>query len=123
MAVIHNQQEKIQKLVEVTIAKDASLSGVIDCRGFRVAKIYMPSAWTAADLTFQESADGTTFGELTDDAGIAVSVEASASAVIVPMINALAFNDVCYLKIRSGTSSTAVTQGAERVVKVLLSSL
>ena len=123
MAVIHNQQEKIQKLVEVTIAKDASLSGVIDCRGFRVAKIYMPSAWTTADLTFQESAAGTTFGELADDGGITVTAEASDSAVIVPMINALAFNDVCYLKIRSGTSSTAVTQGAERVVKVLLSSL
>jgi hypothetical protein len=122
MGVIHNQQEKIQKLVDFTIAKDGSLSTAIDCRGFRVAKIFI-YGWTAADLTFAESADSTVYGPLKDDAGIDVSVEISANDVVAITINALAFADVCYLKIRSGTVSIPVTQAAERTGKVLLSSL
>jgi len=47
------------------------LSNVIDGRGYRLIKIFMPNEWTTADLTFQEAAfpEGP-FHDLYDDTSV-----------------------------------------------------
>ena len=64
----------------VTIAATASLSDAARLpNGHEVVGITMPAAWTAANLTFQASPDGSTFYNLYDDEGNEVTVTAAAS--------------------------------------------
>jgi hypothetical protein len=101
-----------------TIAASASLSGaVLLPPGYRVAAIVMPSAWTAADLTFQLSHDGTTYTNAYEDDGTEVTVTAAASRYILIPSETLA--PAIRLKIRSGTSDTPVTQAAARELTVV----
>lgn len=46
----------------VTIAAGAQLSTNADLPGFRMAGLKVPTGWTAADITFQVSDDGITYG-------------------------------------------------------------
>jgi hypothetical protein len=110
----------------VTIASGASLSGAAHIgfalsgggsRGTLVG-IQMPSAWTAASLTFQASNDGTTFTNLYDAAGNEVSVTTDASRWIA--LDPADFAGITHLKVRSGTSGTAVNQGADRVLTLIV---
>lgn len=98
----------------ITIANGASLSSAIDLQGTSVVAIQMPSAWTAANLTFQGSNDDSTFDNLYDSSGTEVQVTAAASRYIA--ITPTNFQGVRYLKIRSGTSGSAVNQAADRVL-------
>jgi hypothetical protein len=96
------------------IANAASLSGVIDLGDQRLHRIHLPSAWTAAAITFQTSSDGVAFADLYDKDGeitLPSSVVAASRSVVVPQE---AFYGIRYLKIRSGTGASAVTQGADR---------
>jgi hypothetical protein len=78
------------------------LSNEIDGKGYRLAKIFMPNEWTAADITFVESQrPGGPFNDLYDDAsgsdteisvdvsvlaGTAIPIDASAPAsTVVPV--------------------------------------
>jgi hypothetical protein len=102
----------------VNIANAASLSGVVDMGTARLARISLPAAWTAADLTLQSSTDGVTFKDLYDKDGIEYTIKAAASrAVLVPLGDMLSLR---YLKIRSGTSATPVNQGASRDLIITL---
>ena len=118
---------------EAKIGAGSSLSNVIDGKGYRLTKIFMPAAWTDAVLTFQEapSPDGT-FQNLYDDtttsveesipisAGpIEVSIPVSAGKNTVILENKDRFAGMAYFKIRSGTSSLAVTQAADRTIGLL----
>jgi hypothetical protein len=97
-----------------TIANGESLSGAVDLNNARLASIQMPAAWTAANLTFQASADGVTYADLYDNEAVEYTVQAAASRVlIVPLVD---FLGIRYLKVRSGTSAAAVAQGAERML-------
>jgi hypothetical protein len=78
----------------------------------------MPAAWTAASLTFQGSADGTTYGDLYD-AGTEMSTAAGASRVI--HLDWTKFVGLRFLKIRSGTTGVPVNQGGDRVLTLVLS--
>lgn len=100
------------------IASGASLSGVIDIDGGLAYSLHMPSAWTTANLTFQASYDGTTFNNVYDDAGNEVTVTAAASRAITILSNYL--TPFKYIKIRSGTSGSAVNQAADRAIIVEL---
>lgn len=105
--------------VSVTIANGASLSGAIDCSEGRPARIVIPSAWTTANLTFQTSYDGTTYNDLYDAFGTeyTVTVGGASRGIILPLAD---FIGVRYLKVRSGTTGTPVTQGADRTLKLVL---
>ena len=118
---------------EAKIGAGSSLSNVIDGKGYRLTRIFMPAAWDAASLTFQEapSPDGT-FQNLYDDtttsvegsipisAGpIEVSIPVSAGKNTVILENKDRFAGMAYFKIRSGTSSLAVTQAADRTIGLL----
>lgn len=104
----------------VTIASGQSLSDAIDLSDYSVVGVLMPTAWTAANLTFQGSVDGSTFGNLIEKAGIELEVVAAISYLIP--LSSSAFEPCRYLKIRSGTSSAAVNQAASRTIQLILES-
>lgn len=101
-----------------TIANGASLSGAIDLGTNRLFAIVMSTSWTTANLTFQVSSDGSNFYDLYDDAGTEVTFTAAASRVI-QNTNPGRWLGFRYLKIRSGTSGTAVNQGGARTLTVM----
>jgi len=99
-----------------TIAKDASLSAGVYVGGARYFGIVMPAAWTEAAITFQVSPDGTTYQDLLNDGGTEVSVTAAAADNIGIATAATALAPWAWVKIRSGTSASAVTQAAARTL-------
>ncbi|MGH9266724.1 MAG: hypothetical protein ACRD0D_00950 [Acidimicrobiales bacterium] len=99
------------------IASGASLSSAVSLVGFHLAGIAMPSAWTAASLTFQGSADGATFANLHDGAG-EVTIAAAADRHIVFDHNL--FRGMAAVKIRSGPAAIPVAQAAERALVAVL---
>lgn len=107
----------------VTIANGESLSGSIDLRGYTVTRIILPATWTTADLTFQESLDNSTFYNVSPaDSDTEYTVEAAASACkIIPPSNVL--GALGYLKVRSGTSGSAVNQGGARTITLCFRSV
>jgi hypothetical protein len=105
----------------VNIANAGSLSPEVDTTGRSLAAIIMPSAWTAAVLTFQGSnASGGTFADVYDDQGNEVTVQAAASRAIGLDAVSLALAPYRYLKVRSGTGASPVAQGASRDMQVIL---
>jgi len=101
----------------VTIANGASLSDAVDLGGRKLVAIDMPASWTAASLTFQASVDGTTFDDLYDGA--------TERSLTVAASRYLAFNiadwvSVRFLKVRSGTAASAVNQGGDRVITLVV---
>tara|TARA_X000001382_G_scaffold97453_1_gene71815 strand:- start:99 stop:452 length:354 start_codon:yes stop_codon:yes gene_type:complete len=101
----------------VTIANGASLSGSVDLGGRKLCAIIMPAAWTSAAITFQASMDGSTFYDVYD-AAVERNVSVGAS-----YYSALAIADyigIRHLKLRSGTSGSAVNQSADRVITLVL---
>lgn len=105
------------ELGEVTIAATASLSGTIHIgRLSGGVALLMPAAWTEAVLTFQGSVDGETFGNVFDQEG-EVEYQAAANAFIE--LDPAQFKCCRYLRVRSGTAGSAVTQDAARAIKVV----
>ena len=102
--------------ITFTIANAASLSDGQALGGRTPSIIMMPSAWTAAALTFQGSHDGTTYYDLYDEEGTELTVPASSSRRIV--LSSTFLTDHKYLKVRSGTAGTPVLQGAERIIYI-----
>ncbi len=86
--------------------------------GMRLGGLIMPAAWTAANLTFQVSADGIAFADLHDkyDNEIVVTVTAN-NAYLFDLADWITFP---WLKIRSGTSAVPVNQTASRGLTLLL---
>lgn len=105
-----------------TIAAGAALSGAVNLGEKQLLGIYMPGAWTAADITLQSSPDGgTTFYELnaTDgaaaDAVAAFQVHAPAASQFVA-IDPTKLRGVNCIKLRSGTAGSPVNQVAQAVL-------
>lgn len=103
--------------LDVTIANGASLSGSTNLAGHILCGFYMPSAWTAASITLQASYDGTNFSDVYYD-GSEVSITASASQYI--SLDPQRYFGIQQIRVRSGTSSSAVNQAAERVIKLMV---
>lgn len=98
--------------ITATIANGESLSAGIDTNGLTVFAVQMPAAWTAASLTFEVSIDGETWGALYDSDGVEVAVPVSAGGVY--SLSPSTFAGYARVKVRSGTASAAVNQGAAR---------
>jgi len=107
--------------VPATIATEESLSAEIDLGAGRVlCGIDMPADWTAANLTFQASYNsGGTFDNLYDQYGTEKTVTAAEDRFI-PLDDPAFWMGVRYLKVRSGTAASAVAQGAERVIQLIV---
>lgn len=100
-----------------TIAINESLSGAVDLEGVMVVGIVMPAGWTAADLTFQFSADGTTYGNVYNEAGAEFTIDAAVDRFI--QVQPEHFWGARYLKVRSGTAGSAVAQDAARTITLV----
>lgn len=108
-------------LLAVTIAATESLSAEIDLRGYEVVAIHMPAAWTAANLTFQAATQpGGTYADVHDDEGAEITVTAAAGHVVTIGIDLKKMRGLNFIRVRSGTSGTAVAQAAERTIYLAL---
>ena len=111
-----------------TIASGQSLSASVSLGEKTLVGIVMPAGWDAADLTFQASADGSTFGELNTsdqaaaDAVAAVQVHSPAAGQFIGLDPAR-LKGVAIVKLRSGTSGTPVNQTATRALTLVVRGL
>lgn len=103
----------------VTIANGASLSDALNIASRNFFGIIMPATWTTAVMTFQGSYDGTTYYNLYDDAGDEVTFTVDASRYVI-ITSPAKFLGLKKLKIRSGTSGSAVNQGGARTIGVIV---
>jgi hypothetical protein len=108
----------------VTIAQSASLSDQVNVEGTPVVGIHMPAAWTTAGLTFQASPTiAGTFMNVYDSSGNELQVSAAASRSVGLVTSASdALSAFPHVKVRSGTSGSAVTQAAARTITFILRS-
>lgn len=107
------------KYQTVAIASGASLSAAVDIKGLSVAAALIPAAWTAANLTFQASMDGTTYGDVYKlDGTEYTATVGSAADFILFMPSDFWFAE--FIKIRSGTTGTPVNQAAARAITLIL---
>lgn len=101
-----------------TIANGASLSDAVDVAGGEVIGIYLPTI-TSAAITFQASHDGTTFGDLYTSGGSEQTLGAASTGARFLLMPA-GISGIASLKVRSGTTGSAVNQGAERLIKLVI---
>jgi len=97
------------------IASGSSLSAAIPLDRRPVLRILIPSGWTTASITFLGSYNGADYFDITDEAGDEVELAAAASKML-QIANPDNWGGIPYLKIRSGTSGTPVTQAADRTI-------
>jgi hypothetical protein len=102
-----------------SIASGASTSGQYDLGAGRVLiGLVIPSSWTSAKVTFLASADGVTFGSVQTVAGeVATATLAGGESVA---LDPATFKGIRFIQLRSGTSGSAVNQGADRIVTLVL---
>ena len=119
---MRNTVVNVLDAVPVTIASGQSLSGPINLGGLRLFGIVMPATWTAANLTFQMSADnGVTWNNLYDSSGAEIVVTAGTSRCIV--FDPTNYSALQWIQVRSGTSATPVAQGANATMTLVLRSV
>ena len=121
-----------------TIASGQSLSGAVDLFAARtreeydptLAAIQMPAAWTSAKITFQVSNDGETYGNLYKKDGstehevdVSGYTAASSGVVRTVQLEPQLFFGFRYMKIRSGTAASPVSQAAERSLSLFVRDL
>ena len=107
--------------ITATIAISTSVSNEIDLSNHRMMTIFMPAPWDAANLTFQvATAPGGTYQDLYDDGGTEVNVVAAASRAIGVDLHAGPLASARFIKIRSGTTATPVTQTAARSIVLVI---
>jgi hypothetical protein len=108
----------------VTIALNGTVSTEVNTGGLPLQGIIMPSLWNTAVLTFQASnTSGGTFGDIYDGAGTEINVATAASRAIgLTTSDKNALESFQYIKLRSGTTATPVTQTASRTIIVVLHS-
>ncbi len=94
------------------------LTEIIDLAGGTPVAVQMPAAWTAANLTFLAGRAEADMDNLYDSAGTEVNVTAAASRYIV--LDPQTFHSMRFLRIRSGTAGTPVTQAAARTLYLVV---
>lgn len=102
-------------------AVSPAVSGGVAMGADTLVGIWMPATWVAAALTFQVSPDGgTTWVELFNDGGTAVSITAAASQYISLVTNSnYTWRGINMLKVRSGTSGSPVAQTGGATVTLI----
>jgi len=114
-----------------TIANGAAVSDAISLiNGERITGVIVPSAWTAADIGFSVSVDGTTFYEVADvtrttagtsEARIINVVTNAAAFYAVPAVMDLEFGGFVKLTSVNTANNADVNQGAARSLIVTIS--
>lgn len=110
------------KYVTVTIANGASLSGEADLSDARLVGIILPSNISSATaLTFQAGAVSGSLSDMYTSTGSELSYTVAASRYIV--VDPADFVGAAYLKVRTGTSGSPTTQGADRTITLICNEL
>jgi hypothetical protein len=109
------QKSQYPRTVNFTIAAGGSLSAGVDLKGCTLARMELPTM-TSAAVTFQVSEDGGTYKELFDFFGAAVAYPAGTGGVVV-VLSPQDWYGLKYMKVRSGTSASAVTQAGGATIK------
>lgn len=110
------------QILPVTIANGTSQASMVNLHGRRLAAIYMPSAWTAAAITFLAATtpDATALS-VVDDGGTEISLTVAVDQfVVLTGTDAEALKACQNLVVRSGTNATPVNQGADRTLYLVL---
>lgn len=105
------------KTKTVVIANGAALSSAADLEGGSLVGIYLPTL-TSAAISFQVSADGTTYGDFYNSGGTEVTLGAASTGA--RFCQPPAGIEGGFVKVRSGTTGATVNQGAERTITLLI---
>lgn len=97
----------------VTIASGQTVSGAVSLGGASLVGIITPAALTGTTLTFQASADGTTYVPVYTTAGVAASVTVAASRYTA--VPPTTIPGAPYLKVVSGSA-----EGADRTITLVV---
>ena len=98
----------------LTINNGASVSNTLDLTETNLLGFITPAAWTTAALTLEVSPDGVTFYPAYDYTGSQTgyfSAPAVSAGYAVDLSSLMPWR---YVRLRSGTSATPVTQAAAR---------
>ena len=117
---LHNERAYNEpQVIEAEIAASGSLSPAVRLPpACYLSAIIMPAAWTAANLTFQGSHEGSTYNDIYDEYGSELVVNAAAATHIV--LQPAIWSGTRFLKIRSGTTGTPVNQAAARTIQLIV---
>ena len=96
----------------ITIASGATASSAINLRGYAQAGYLIPSAFSGATVTFQVSAENTTYQVLHDSTNTVITQTVTASKAYALPISCFAFG---YVKLISASA-----EGADRTIIVSL---
>ena len=103
--------------VDISTAADG-LSDVVSLKGHMLAAVQASTAWTAANLTFLGCLDSTAYHDVYTSTGGELTLTATTSGRMITLSadeqDRLRVFDK--LKIRSGTTTLAVAQGAVRTL-------
>ncbi len=104
----------------VSIANGESVSAAVDLEERSLLALIMPAAWTAAALTVEVSHDGTTWiGIVYDSLGVQANVIASPAVSTAYTLDALGLLPYRYMRLRSGTTASAVNQLGARSITAI----
>lgn len=108
--------------VDATIANGAALSGAVELTEGQLVGMLMPSAWTAAAVSFDVSQDGATYAPLYNGNGEVriASTYISTSERRFFALDPVDFLGWKFVKVRSGLNGAAVAQGAGRTVTLVM---
>lgn len=112
------------EVLSVTIPSGQAQSNAIDLIGNVLVALAMPAAWTAAALSFlgAPTFDGT-YLPVYDDAGTEVIVAQASVVAGRVIVNSTVLEKLAslrFIKLRSGGVGAEVTQGADRVLTLLV---
>lgn len=102
---------------DVTISQSQVLSDAVDISGASLVGVKTPATWTTANLTLQASTDNTSFLDMYDGDGNEVTVTAGADRYI--NLNPADFASLRFIKLRSGTSGSTVSQTGNRTLTLI----
>lgn len=98
----------------ITVASDAKVSSPVSLAGRSLVGIILPDTWTASDLTFKVSIDGTAYHDLYTSTGLYTYPTAGLAAGEASRFNADALRGWNYIQVRSVTD-----QAADRVLTLV----
>ena len=103
--------------IDVTIANGASLSGAADLGTYILCGLIPDSAWDTNDITFQVSYDNSNWYDLYKE-----GTEYTLSGAVAQDwqgVDVELFLAVPYVKVRSGTTGSAVNQSGDTVITLI----
>jgi hypothetical protein len=116
------QVVNVVDVLPAAIAAGQSMTDGLNLGGLRLFGLTVPANWTAANVTFQMSADGgNTWTNMYDASGSELTAVAGASRFIA--MDPANFASAQWVKIRSGSSASPVNQAQSVALGLVLRSV